>query len=76
LAQPAHEKLLNRRIRAGALTTAPSFVYCYPHDHRADPMPFDYGLAIGQEFLKLLIWNQERTTKNCSAMPLGRRIYT
>jgi hypothetical protein len=26
-------------------------------------------------FLKLLIWNQERTTKNCSAMPLGRRIY-
>jgi hypothetical protein len=34
--QPAHEKLLNRRIRAGALTTAPSFVCRYPRDHRAD----------------------------------------
>jgi hypothetical protein len=47
--QPAHEKLLNRRIRAGALTTAPSFDCRYPRDHRADPMPFDYGLAIGHK---------------------------
>jgi hypothetical protein len=45
----AHEKLLNRRIRADALTTAPSFVCRHLRDHRAESMPFDYGLAIGHK---------------------------
>jgi hypothetical protein len=47
--EPAHEKLLNRRYRAGALTSAPGLATIRMVSRRAEPMPLGCGLAIGHK---------------------------
>ena len=64
IGQPAHEKLLNRRYRAGALTSAPVWQPIIRMvSRRADPMQLGCGLAIGHKKIA------RRNTWICSLSP-------